>query len=148
MTRPRSGDRSGASPRPGADDPDLAALRREVMAQIQRPLAQRPADIQARPGREMTTMIARAGAAMDAAHRAVAAGAPELDALFRIARSSWDLRDAASRRVVPISIAMTAGRALSAAEQEGIAIATALVEASWRTVREMIAVAVSMAISA
>ncbi|WP_052214100.1 methyl-accepting chemotaxis protein [Belnapia sp. F-4-1] len=119
----------------------LAALRRDVMVEIQRPAAQRSAEIQARPGREMSAMIARAGAAMDAAHRAVAATAPELDALLRIARSSWDLRDAASRRVVPISIAMTAGRALTQAELESIAVASALLEASWRSIREMIAVA-------
>ncbi|WP_052389016.1 methyl-accepting chemotaxis protein [Belnapia moabensis] len=119
----------------------LAALRREVMAAAQLPLAQRSGAIQGRPGREMTAMIARAGTAMDIAHRAVAATAPELDALLRIARGSWDLRDAASRRVVPISIAMTAGRALSPAEQEAITIASALVETSWNTMRGMIAVA-------
>ncbi|SDB72355.1 methyl-accepting chemotaxis protein [Belnapia rosea] len=119
----------------------LSALRRDVAAAIQLPRAQRSGNIQARPGQEMSAMIAKAGVAMDAAHRAVAATAPELDALLRIARSSWELRDAASRRVVPVSIAMNAGRALSQAEQDAISVATALVETSWRSVREMIAVA-------
>ncbi|MBL6455369.1 HAMP domain-containing protein [Belnapia sp. T6] len=120
---------------------ELEALRGPVMAAVRQPLAERAGSITARPPQAITAMLGKVTAALDAGHRHMAATAQELDGLLRIARSAWDLREAASRRIVPLSTAISSGRALTPADLEAIATAAGALEGGWRTIRDMVGIA-------
>ncbi|WP_149538605.1 methyl-accepting chemotaxis protein [Siccirubricoccus phaeus] len=120
---------------------ELATLRRDVMAAIRLPWAERAGSLQVRPAREMNAMLGKVVAALDAGHRTIAAQTGELDAMLRIARSTWEMREAASRRILPISTALSSRRAMTPAELESVAAASGGTLGAWRSIREMIGVA-------
>jgi len=131
----RSGDMAGHLHQAEAIGPQLAALRPAMNALIQLPLEGRDAAQRARPEQAYNAALETIRAALDASHRDIARGGRGLDMLILVARLSWDLRDAAGRRIIPISTAVNSGRALTAAELETIAGAGRSLDLVWSQVR-------------
>ncbi|WP_165585688.1 methyl-accepting chemotaxis protein [Roseococcus sp. SYP-B2431] len=119
--------------------PQLLALRPAMNALIQLAPDRRDAAQRARPEQVYNTALETIGTALGASHRDIARGGRGLDMLILVARLSWDLRDAAGRRIVPISTAVNSGRALTAPELETIAGAGRSLDLVWSQVRMLAA---------
>ncbi len=72
-------------------------------------------------------------------HRAITARAPELEQMLIVAGTSWEMRDAASRRIVLIGGGVYGGRQLTPAELEGIANAEGVLLAAWQRTQTLAA---------
>ncbi len=109
----------------------LAQLRPQVLAAARRPQAERPANLTGEIASTLGGMLTAATAALDASHRIITADLPALEALVRIARDSWAMREAGSRRIVALNGAAYAQRSLTPAELDTIATATGAHDAAW-----------------
>lgn len=89
----------------------LTALRAALRPAAQQPLAARDAAIRARPPAAYGEMLASVSQLLDGSHRAVALAGGGLEGLLLVARITWDIRDAGSRRIVPVGTALNSGRA-------------------------------------
>ncbi len=72
-------------------------------------------------------------------HRDITARVPDLEQMLVIAATSWEMRDAASRRIVLIGGGIYGGRQLTAADLEGIANAEGVLAAAWTRTQAMVA---------
>jgi methyl-accepting chemotaxis protein len=116
----------------------LTALRAALRPAAQQPLAARDAAIRARPPAAYGEMLASVSQLLDGSHRAVALAGGGLEGLLLVARITWDIRDAGSRRIVPVGTALNSGRALTPAELETIAGASSAVESGWNRARMVV----------
>ncbi len=117
---------------------ELAALRGTLRPAAQQPLAARDAALRGRPQAAYGEILSSVSQLLDGSHRAVAAAGGGLEGLLLVARITWDIRDAASRRIVPIGTALNSGRALTSAELETIAGAAMAVESGWNRARVVV----------
>ena len=130
---------AGAAPRLEALGRQLAALRPDLGAAIRLPLAQRPAALRGRLAEAAAALLALVAETLDASHHAVAEASGTLGELILVARTVWDLRDAASRRILAVGLGLNNGRALTAAELEAVAAARQAVELGWQQLRRLTA---------
>jgi methyl-accepting chemotaxis protein len=117
---------------------ELATLRAALRPAAQQPLAARDAALRGRPQAAYGSMLASVSELLDGSHRALAAAGGGLEGLLLVARITWDIRDAASRRIVAIGTALNSGRALTPAELETIAGAALVVESGWNRARMVV----------
>ncbi|MBX9748273.1 MAG: HAMP domain-containing protein [Roseococcus sp.] len=117
---------------------ELTALRGALRPAAQQPLAAREAALRGRPQAAYGELLASVSQLLDGSHRAVAQAGGGLEGLLLVARITWDIRDAASRRIVPIGTALNSGRALTPAELETIAGAGMVVESGWNRARMVV----------
>lgn len=120
--------------------PKLAALRGEFLPAMRLPLVQRSAGLRDRAQIGYDELLKAVASALHTSHRAIAARGGDLASLVSIASMTWDLRDAASRRIVPVSTALSSQRALSPAELETIAAASGMIDITWRRVKNLVGV--------
>ncbi|WPB84710.1 methyl-accepting chemotaxis protein [Sediminicoccus rosea] len=114
---------------------ELTALRAQLRPAAEQPLTAREAAIRGRPQAAYTAMLSSVSQLLDGSHRAVAEAGGGLEGLLLVARITWDVRDAASRRIVAVGTALNSGRALTPAELETIAGASFAVESGWNRAR-------------
>ncbi|WP_205082818.1 methyl-accepting chemotaxis protein [Paracraurococcus ruber] len=119
--------------------PRLAALRGRLLGAVRRPGAERPAGLQQTVFADYGLMLAAVSAALDDSHAAIAQGAPRLEPMLLLARMTWDMREAASRRLLPVSAAVNAGRPVSAQDLEMSAAGKGALETVWERVSGMVA---------
>ncbi|WP_431304769.1 methyl-accepting chemotaxis protein [Sediminicoccus sp. BL-A-41-H5] len=117
---------------------ELSALRAQLRPAAEQPLTAREAALRGRPQAAYTEMLTRVSQSLDGSHRAVAEAGGGLEGLLLVARITWDVRDAASRRIVAVGTALNSGRALTPAELETIAGASFAVESGWNRARMVV----------
>ncbi|WP_439599391.1 methyl-accepting chemotaxis protein [Falsiroseomonas sp.] len=113
----------------------LAALRGPTRAAAVLPIADRAADVRARPLQVYNALLDQVTAALDGAHRGIASLGGGLEMPMLVARLSWDLRDAGSRMITVIATARGNARALTPAQLEIIAGSMRVLENNWRQLR-------------
>ncbi len=117
---------------------ELTALRAQLRPAAEQPLTARDPALRGRPLAAYTEMLGRVSQSLDGSHRAVAEAGGGLEALLLVARITWDVRDAASRRIVAVGTALNSGRPLTPAEIETIAGASFAVESGWNRARMVV----------
>jgi methyl-accepting chemotaxis protein len=117
---------------------ELTTLRAALRPAAEQPLAARDQALRGRPQAAYSQMLASVSELLDGSHRAVAQSGGGLEGLLLVARITWDIREAASRRIVAVGTALNSGRALTPAELETIAGASMAVESGWNRVRMVV----------
>jgi methyl-accepting chemotaxis protein len=119
----------------------IVETRRVMDPLMALPMAQRDAAVTRSVMPRYVAVLDKINEAYADLQRAVVDRAPSLLALMEIAGASWDMRDAASRRIVALSAAVTAQRALSQADLEVVAGGEAALMAGWARTQRLVALA-------
>lgn len=120
--------------------PRLAELRQTYLSAARRPAAERPGAVQQAVIPAYNSLLDGVSAALDTSHSSIAEMAPGLEPLVLVARMTWDMRDAASRRLLPVSAAVNGGRAVTAKDLEMSAAGKGALDMLWVRVTSLIGV--------